>query len=181
MRRGGGGANRSRVRCGAGRIAQPPSKYAPPPTCVLQVVHYISQCASSQTHLSVDSCNGSSTPPDLVIQFKGELIQDIFLSARAPMCARCVCPRPHAPHATRPRARARAQSTEREREPLHSPPRSRNTPRRLRSSLSLARLAPPLASRYSVRGVLLRGPPDRELKVGVRRLPERSRSVGSVD
>ena len=179
MRRGGGGANRSRVRCGAGRIAQPPSKYAPPPTCV---------AAGCTLHISM---RVFPDPPirrflapqhhPTLLSNKGELIQDIFLSARAPMCARCVCPRPHAPHATRPRARARAHSPQREREPLHSPPRSRNTPRRLRSSLSLARLAPPLASRYSVRGVLLRGPPDRELKVGVRRLPERSRSVGSVD
>ena len=172
MRRGGGGANRSRVRCGAGRIAQPPSKYAPPPTCV---------AAGCTLHISM---RVFPDPPirrflapqhhPTLLSNKGELIQDIFLSARAPMCARCVCPQPPM---TRRHTRAH-----RERESLStSPPRSRNTPRRLRSFLSLARRAPPLATRYSVRGVLLRGPPDRELKVGVRRLPERSRSVGSVD
>ena len=173
MRRGGGGANRSRVRCGAGRIAQPPSKYAPPPTCV---------AAGCTLHISM---RVFPDPPirrflapqhhPTLLSNKGELIQDTFLSARAPMCARCVCRTRHTRH-----ARAHSPQREDRASPL-PPPRSRNTPRRLRSFLSLARRAPPLATRYSVRGVLLRGPPDRELKVGVRRLPERSRSVGSVD
>ena len=141
-------------------------------------LYITSQCASSQTHLSVGSWLLNTTRPCYPI--KGSLYRTYsFLRARP--CALDVCAHGPTRHTRHGHTRARAHSPQREREPLHSPPRSRNTPRRLRSSLSLARLAPPLASRYSVRGVLLRGPPDRELKVGVRRLPERSRSVGSVD
>ena len=73
---------------------------------------------------------------------KGELIQDIFLSARAPMCARCVCPRPHATHATRPRAHARARTVHRERESLSTPPPALVTRHDVSGPLSRSRVSP---------------------------------------
>ena len=150
---------------------------------LLQVVHYISMrlprptYPSSQTHLSVESWLLNTTRPCYPI--KGSLYRTYsFLRARP--CALDVCAHGPTRHTRHGHARARAHSPQREREPLHSPPRSRNTPRRLRPSLSLARRVPPLArvSAEACEGCYS-GRPDRELEGELRESVAKRRSEAS--